>query len=139
MSDCCSVENNTPLRSKRHSCPVNGQSYTTVSNTTILHHLKQPWLYDLNEHDYYFCSDPDCEVVYFAEDNSVIKQSQLRTEVGIKQDSADATLCYCFGISKQEAETNTQLKSFVLEQTKQASCACEIRNPSGRCCLKDFL
>jgi hypothetical protein len=26
----------------------------------------------------------------------------------------------------------------VIEQTRLHNCACDVRNPSGRCCLKDF-
>jgi len=30
------------------------------------------------------------------------------------------------------------IKAFVIQQTKEGLCACESRNPSGRCCLADF-
>jgi len=35
-------------------------------------------------------------------------------------------------------QSDKRLKDFVVEQTKADVCACDIRNPSGRCCLKDF-
>lgn len=143
MSECCSgsepgtVKSDT-VQTTRHICPENGQTYTQVGKTTILHHIQQPWLYVLKEQQYYFCDDPSCEVVYFGEDNSVIKKSQLRTQVGIKETSHESLICYCFGVSRQQAETSQQVKEFVIRQTKNSSCACETRNPSGRCCLKDF-
>lgn len=143
MSDCCSVSNTDPVKSasaraKRHVCPENGKIYAQVARTTILHHVQQPWLHGLEEQNYYFCDDPDCEVVYFGDDDSVINKNQLRTQVGIKQTSPEALICYCFGVSRHEAETSPQAKAFVVEQTRQSQCACETRNPSGRCCLKDF-
>jgi len=138
MSDCCSTSEPSTLTSKRHRCPRNGQAYGQVASSTLLHHIQQPWRQPLKPQSYYFCDDPDCEVVYFGEDDSVITKSQLRTQVGIKENDADALICYCFGISRQQAETHPEAKAFVVEQTRQSVCACETRNPSGRCCLKDF-
>lgn len=138
MSDCCSAPGPSPQSSSRHRCPHNGQAYAQVAASTLLHHLQQPWLQSLKDQRYYFCDDPDCEVVYFGEDDSVINKSQLRTRVGIKENDPDALICYCFGISRQQAETCPEAKAFVIEQTRQSVCACETRNPSGRCCLKDF-
>ncbi len=149
MSDCCST-NNTPDNStgrtapNKHICPVNGKPYTKIPRHTIFHHLKQPWLWshDDKEHEeqnYYFCDDPDCDVVYFAEDNRVIYSSQLRTKVGIKErDNSNELVCYCFGVTFSDAQLSDAPKAFVIEKTKQKICACETRNPSGRCCLKDF-
>jgi len=37
-----------------------------------------------------------------------------------------------------EAATQPDAKSFVIEKTKGHFCECEARNPSGKCCLKDF-
>ena len=143
MSDCCSAsesdpDKTAPDKSSRHVCPQNGTACAQVARTTMLHHIQQPWLQALKDQNYYFCDDPDCEVVYFGEDDSIIKKSQLRTQVGIKESSPQALLCYCFGVSRQMAETSPQAREFVVQQTRQSVCACETRNPSGRCCLKDF-
>ncbi len=87
---------------------------------------------------YYFCTDPECNVVYFGEDNSVIEKALLRTQVGIKEQSENAQVCYCFGVTRAEATKTPQAKAFVLHETKQHACACETHNPSGRCCLSEF-
>ena len=76
--------------------------------------------------------------MYFGQDNSVIKQSDLRTKVGVKDKSEQAIICYCFGVTKDEAYRYPDIKTFVIEQTKKKICACESMNPSGKCCLKDF-
>jgi hypothetical protein len=47
-------------------------------------------------------------------------------------------LCYCFGVTKADARSDPGIKKFVMAQTKLGLCACEMRNPSGRCCLPDF-
>ena len=138
MSHCCTSTHLVDNASKRYRCPVNGQEYKPVSLTTILHNITEPWQFHDGEQGYYFCDDPECEVVYFGQDNSVINISALRVPVGIKQKSKDATLCYCFGVTLNAFIANPELKAFVIEKTKEKQCACDIRNPSGRCCLKEF-
>jgi hypothetical protein len=95
MSECCTSSRPAQAHPGKYACPVNGKPYTSVSSTTILHHLNQPWNWDKKQQGYYFCEDPDCEVVYFAQDDSVIYKSALRTKVGIKDKSNHALLCYC--------------------------------------------
>ena len=137
MTNCCSSSNNTQKHPKKHKCPVNGKLYKSVSPTTILHHINEPWNWRNNQQGYYFCDDPECEVVYFGEDGSAINKSSLRTELGIKENKDDSLICYCFGITKA-ASSSQNIKEFVIKSTKDKICACLMRNPSGRCCLKDF-
>lgn len=137
MSHCCShdkAENSFP---RKQACPVNQQDYIYVPVKTILHHIKDSWKTALPQQGYYFCNDPDCEVIYFGEDGTQIKKSELRTKVFVK-DKEGALICHCFGISMQDASSNPAIKDFVIQQTKQGNCSCETSNPSGRCCLKDF-
>lgn len=138
MSECCSPSDNLNRIPRKHRCPVNGKEYTEVSSRTIVHHIKEPWKLENKEQGYYFCDDPECDVVYFGQDDSIIGKQNLRTTVGVKQNTEESLVCYCFGVNRQEAATNSAAKAFVLKNTKNDTCACEIRNPSGRCCLKDF-
>ena len=144
MSSCCSTSSvflatDSP---KRHQCPINGKSYLQVPQSTILQHIKKPWhseYSNLVEQAYYFCSDPECDVVYFGENNVVVDKSELRTLVGVKEpENQNALCCYCFDISYAEARKDSNLKQYVIEKTKNKHCSCESQNPSGRCCLKDF-
>jgi len=137
MKNCCSSSNNSMVQPKKYKCPVNGKLYKGVLFTTILHHIKEPWSWQSKQQAYYFCDDPNCEVVYFGEDDSVIYRSSLRTEVGIKESSPESLVCYCFGVSKIESSSQ-EIKEFIIKNTKDKTCACEIRNPLGRCCLKEF-
>jgi hypothetical protein len=41
-------------------------------------------------------------------------------------------------VSKTDYLDNPGTREFVVEQTKLKHCACEVQNPSGKCCLKDF-
>lgn len=141
MSDCCGTTESSSCsttRSRRHRCPVNGKTYPEVEGRTLLHHLRTPWQIALTEQPYYYCDDPGCPVVYFGADDTTITQESLRTSVGCKIPDDEATVCYCFGVTRAEARNDPAARTFVVEQTRIGACACDTRNPSGRCCLKDF-
>ena len=138
MASCCSSstqENNYP---KRHICPANGNEYLAVSPATIKHHLNEPWAWKETNQGYYYCTDPKCDVVYFAEDDSTLTQADLHTSVGRKSTSPDATVCYCYHASQQDIINNPSIRDFVIQETQAKNCACDSKNPSGRCCLADF-
>lgn len=138
MSNCCSTSSKTQPYPNKHLCPINGKPYRLVSSITVKHHIKAPWSWKENNQGYYFCTDPECHVVYFGEDNSIIDTSSVRTSVGLKDKTDNALICYCFGVTKSDAINNPIAKKFVLNETKQKQCACKTKNPSGKCCLSDF-
>mgnify|MGYP001826227861 FL=1 len=138
MSDCCHTACTTEMPSKTHVCPVNGQKYLQVSIRTMLHHISSPWEWTGKEQGYYFCNDPNCDVVYFGEDDSVITKTGIRTVVGIKEQRPDALSCYCFGVSNLEAQRHPDIRDFIISKTQAGICSCDTTNPSGRCCLKDL-
>ena len=138
MSDCCSSSSCDTNHPKKHRCPVNEREYLEVSVRTISHHVRDAWNWQPTSHQYFFCDDPSCEVVYFGDDGSTILKSQLRTLVGIKESSDTSLLCYCFGVTKADFSADPATKDFVVAQTKAGQCSCDTSNPSGRCCLKDF-
>ena len=123
--------------SSRRNCPVNGKSYPAVDSSTLKHHIVNPWRIEIDSHQYYCCDDPGCDVIYFDETDQTIASSELRDRVGLKTGLPDDLLCYCFGVSVNEAQ-NEYIKAFVKDQTKSGACACQKRNPFGRCCLRDF-
>ena len=137
MSDCCMTTDPDSHSTKKYRCPTNGNACVEVSVRTITHHLMRPWEWNPGGQRYFFCDDHDCDVVYFGEDDSTIRKGELRTLVGVKQTSTDTPLCYCYGIAKSDADM-PGVRDYVVEQTRAGNCACETRNPSGRCCLRDF-
>ena len=138
MSDCCTDKTTPDTFPGKYRCPVNGREYRAVGAKTLLHHIKSPWQFALKEQGYYFCSDPQCQVVYFGQDNSVIRLADLETRVGQKETQCDRPVCYCFNVTQQAAEQDASIKDFVKQKTRAALCSCETSNPSGKCCLKDF-
>lgn len=138
MSECCSSSGCDHRHLEKHRCPVSGHEYSEVSVRAIRHHIKEAWAWQPTGHRYFFCDDPACEVAYFGDDGSTILKSQLRIQIGLKETSDVGLLCYCFGVTKRDFQSNPATRDFVVAQTKAGQCSCDTSNPSGRCCLKDF-
>jgi len=138
MSACCTSSDDKKVKINKLPCPECGESGSLVNKHTILHHIKSPWLMELDAALYFFCRNSKCGVVYFSDCNETINIQSLRTKIGIKEQNDEALICFCFGVNKSVAATDKSVKEFVVAQTKNAVCACETANPSGRCCLKDF-
>ena len=133
------TNNNKTTAPRKAACPINGLSYSGVKVKTILHQVKKPWQLSLPDQNYYFCDDPDCDVVYFGEDKSTLVRNDLRISVGQKSQGQKKTICYCFDVQFSDLDVDkVRARAFIVEQTKNGSCDCELRNPSGKCCLKNF-
>lgn len=89
---------------------------------------------------FWLCRSPGCEVVYFGERGARLGTAELRVEPGFKN-SADAVVCYCFlhrrsAIARELEETgSTTVLEAIKGEVQAGNCACEVRNPSGKCCL----
>ena len=135
---CTSSSCETKSKTLKRECPACNQLCLDVPKKTILQHIKDPWEHPLEVGAYYFCRTQDCDVVYFSNTDKTIQKSDIRTSIGIKEHDDNSLICFCFGVSRSVAATNIKVRDFVVEQTKESTCTCETRNPSGRCCLKDF-
>lgn len=89
-----------------------------------------------------FCDSPDCDVVYFGEQNGVtFTKHQLKVSVGVKEKAGERPLCYCFrhSVATITEELRTKGRSDAQEdirrKMKDPGCSCEVKNPSGSCCL----
>jgi hypothetical protein len=95
---------------------------------------------NIEKEKYYYCKNIECDVGYFTLTGNTIRKADLRAYKQISQ----SWLCYCFGISAASYKAKLTegkakpIKTFVVLQTKEHTCACAIRNPSGQCCLADF-
>ena len=69
----------------------------------------------------------------------------MRERVWQKEPSGDRKLCYCFGeneadITREIAQTGRSAAvRRVRAHIAAKRCACEVRSPSGTCCLGDLL
>lgn len=137
MSNCCS---NHATKIITGICPKCGVSCKSVENKTLYHQVRFPENTTLGSDKYYFCPSKECSVGYFSSTGQIIPKCDLRTYQEIEADK----LCYCFDIdvahylSALKANNAETIKNFVIEKTKSGECACDVKNPSGQCCLAKF-
>jgi hypothetical protein len=77
--------------------------------------------------------------VYYSADGSRIERDEVRVPAHQKDEASDVPLCYCFGITRARlAREREAAVAFVRAEVKARRCACDVKNPSGRCCLGDL-
>ncbi len=143
-SDCCVILESVNTAKPKASvpCPSCKLSARSVGRMTVFHFLKPEYHGTISEAPYYYCSDPDCQIVYFTETSHPQHTTdQLREDFKQAARKQQHLLCYCFGYSakmilKEIAETGqSDVGRKIANNIKENLCACEARNPSGKCCL----
>ncbi len=136
MEMCCEVDG----AAGRAGCPSCGQQGRPVSRATVgaLARLEVEPPRLAAKH-YRFCETPTCPVVYFAPEGVRIERDDVRVAVHQKDNGPGVPLCYCFGYTRARlvGEGNGAF-AFVGAEVKARRCACDVKNPSGRCCLGDL-
>ena len=141
----CVVPENieTPVKAV---CPESG----TPSNKVPLETLENLIIQDKKQLiskdvQYYHCSDPDCQVVYFSNQEALsFYVDDLSVKVFTKDDSEDVNVCYCFDWTRKriadQIKTTGISTAFdeVTEEVNAGNCECERKNPKGGCCLGDI-
>ncbi len=109
-----------------------------------MEHLLRPGLIPrIGETQYYFCEAATCPVVYFPYDTgaTAFQKPDLSVRVGLKETGDPVPICYCFGITRKEIwdeidETGAStITNRIKAEVRAGNCACEVKNPSGKCCL----
>ncbi len=92
---------------------------------------------------YRYCAADACPVVYYGPGGVALERQHVRVPVNAKDMGADVPLCYCFGHTRRSiadeiaATRRSSVFAAVTHEVKAGHCACEVKNPSGRCCLGD--
>ena len=144
MSDCCSVNTKQAGVPAMMACPMNGARSRQVDMLTVKSLVRRLPL-RMPDTQYYFCEARDCDVVYFALDPQapVFRRDDLPVRVGAKEKSDPIPVCYCFGFTREEIENEitetgrSTVAERITAEVKAGNCACEVKNPSGKCCLGD--
>lgn len=140
MSDCCTNQGTAAP----FTCPKTGDSGKAVEIRLVYmmvlgrHHA----LID-GQQSYRLCEDGDCDVVYFGSGGSLILKEHLAEQIGIKEfgKASDYPICHCFHFSRSDVESEIErsgtstIGQRISAYIKQKLCACEVRNPTGQCCL----
>src|SRR5258707_3335872 len=144
MSDCCSVNANTEAAPAVMACPVNGARSKQVDMLTVKSLVRTLPL-GMPNTQYYFCDASDCDVIYFASevDAPMFRREDLVVRVGAKETADPIPVCYCFGFTRKDIENEiaetgrSTVADRIRTEVSAGNCACEVRNPSGKCCLGD--
>jgi hypothetical protein len=140
VHDCCNTSRG--IEEDVGVCRRCGSRGQTVSKQTLKHLLKPDALSRLHDANYFFDTSTACEVVYFSnEKDSYFTKPDLRVRVGVKDTENPIPICYCFGHTVDsaraeiEATGESTVAARITREIQAGNCACEIKNPSGRCCL----
>jgi hypothetical protein len=133
--DCCSL---SEVSNDIESCPACRCRGQSVENSTVAALVtgsvparQTLWL----------CRDRNCEVVYFGDAGARVLVSDLRFLPAFKTESPEALVCYCFLHPRSEIQAELRhggistLVDRISAKVQAGECVCEVRNPSGRCCL----
>ncbi|MGB2887427.1 MAG: (2Fe-2S)-binding protein [Candidatus Acidiferrales bacterium] len=142
MSDCCSVNAKTGTAPLVMACPVNGAPSKQVDMLTVKSLVRQLPL-GMPDTQYYFCEAPGCDAVYFPLDAQapLFRREDLVVRVGAKETADPIPVCYCFGFTRKDirdeiVETgDSTVAERITAEVRAGNCACEVKNPSGKCCL----
>ena len=122
-------------------CPVSQTVGLKVRLVTLKALLKGDSLRRLDGAAYRFCPARDCDVVYFDAAGSVFRKNDLTVRIGQKETEDPVPICYCFGYTVGDlrrelaALGTTDIPATIAAEVKAGHCACEVKNPEGRCCL----
>ncbi len=140
MEQCCGGTGDPELKRSR-VCSRCGKNGRPVSELTVKQQLKQEHLETASGEAFSFCATEDCAVVYFSAGEQIFEKKDLRQKVGLKDHSNPSLLCYCFGFTRRMVEAEvaetgaSTIPQRIAREVKAGMCACEVRNPSGSCCL----
>ena len=80
-------------------------------------------------------------MVYYSDDGRVVGKRDVPVRVGLKERKDPVPLCYCFGffladVRREIAETGRcTIPARITAEIRAGRCSCEVKNPSGACCL----
>jgi len=142
MSGCCADHCETPAVAPGLGvCPLCGKKGKAVSLLTVKSLVKDHTR--VAPGAYLFCRTPDCEAVYFSPE-AVFRKADLKVRAGVKETEDPVPLCYCFDYTRADVRRDieetgaTDILERIKAEVKAGYCACEVKNPSGDCCLGDI-
>ena len=140
---CCLVTEKTqaPVRAE---CPISKTSSRKVQKRTLEHLLKEEKVASIQNVQYYYCTDQKCKIVYFSNESvPYFTIDDIKVKVFTKNTEDDVNVCYCFDwtrsrIKEQMKQLGKSTASLeIAQEVKNGTCACDIKNPKGECCLGD--
>lgn len=135
MECCVSDDDRVPA-----DCPQCARPGRLVERITVKALLRPEALARLSAAAHRFCATSSCPVVYFGRDEAFGRED-LTVTVFQKEPEGARTVCYCFdvteaGIRREIVEAGrSPAFARITDLVNADRCACEVKNPQGRCCL----
>lgn len=145
MSSCCTQKAGAAgALSERQAgiCPTCEKKAKSVSTLTVKSLVRNHTRVSADG-SYWFCRTPNCDVVYFSS-GSIFRKPAIKVRVGIKETGSPISLCYCFDYTREDIRRDithrgeTDIPDKIKAEVEGGFCACEVKNPSGACCLGDI-
>lgn len=140
---CCLVGEATPAPALAE-CPVSKTSSRKVQRPTVEHLVRPDRAQIIHDVQYYYCTDPNCPVVYFSPQVAQhITTDDLSVKVLAKDAGDDVNVCYCFDWTRRrlreemERTGGSTASRQIAVEVKAGRCSCDVKNPKGKCCLGD--
>ena len=125
------------------NCPKTNKPGRQVKTLTVESLTHEDLHEGLKNVRWFFCEDPQCDVIYFSDAGALLGRQDLRVRVGIKEKMAPHTICYCFGhteesiIEEFETTNSSTVVDRITAEVRKGTCRCAEENPKGVCCLGD--
>jgi hypothetical protein len=139
MDECCKVS--APQVSSQPLCPRCGEVGRVVADETIQAILKRGAATPLLALERRFCKTRSCKVLYYGADGRFVEKGAAVVRIGVKETEDPIPLCYCFNFSRADVQRevaeagSSSIPARITAEVKAGRCACEVKNPSGACCL----
>lgn len=141
MSGDCCAERPAEGPAGKPSCPGCGHRGQSVERGTVAALVLGPVPV---RQSFWLCRNRECEVAYFGDAGARLRVSELRFLPALKSESPEALVCYCF--LHRRSEIASELRSSgvcalverIAAKVSSRECACEVRHPSGQCCLGEI-
>lgn len=114
------------------SCATAGDAIPTA---LVRHHVTGPWRRDLENKEFSFCDAPGCHIVYFTVDGFTFTVDDVRKAPAYKTGDGSNLLCFCFDVTGNDTLSEPDPTPYIRERVRRQECACDVLNPSGKCCL----
>jgi len=146
VSNCCFHDAGSPCALPQSSlgfCPACGEKGKAVAILTVKSLVRDHTRVSASA-SFSFCRTAACDVVYFSSETT-FRKPDIKVRVGIKETEDPVPLCYCFDYTRDDvfrdigAIGSTSLPDRIKTEVQAGFCACEVRNPSGSCCLGDIV
>jgi hypothetical protein len=111
-------------------CPECGSAGTEVPWRTVAAVTRGPLP---PRQAFRLCRARPCSLLYFGELGAVVPVSAVPEAPWFKGGQG---VCYCFGYDATHLGDGAE--AAISHRVREGDCACDLRNPTGRCCLPDF-